>query len=267
MSPDLDTLLAAIQASAKYRAISPELIRAVGARELKAHRSLKAAIKETKNKLHQVAGAYLERPPDYPAWLDLLRAAADRPEARAAACQTIMGHHASTRERLPQLERCYREIFAALPPVGRLLDLACGLNPLAAPWMGLPPGSFYQACDLYADMCAFIDAALPLLGQPGAAEVCDLSGASPPWPADVALILKTLPVLEQIRRGAARDLLDAVRAPHLVVSFPTRSLGGRNVGMAESYAALLRGICDPAGWPILAELTFVNEVVFVVQKG
>lgn len=266
MNPDLDTLLAAIQASAKYRTISPELIRAVGARELKAHRSLKAAIKETKNKLHQVAGAYFERPPGYPAWLDLLRAAADQPDSGLAACRAIMGHHASTRERLPQLEHFYREIFAVVPPAGRLLDLACGMNPLAAPWMGLPAGSFYQACDLYADMCAFLNAAMPLLGQPAAAEVCDLSSAPPPWPADVALILKTLPVLEQIRRGAARELLEAVRAPHLVVSFPTRSLGGRNVGMAESYAALLRGICDPAGWPICAELTFPNELVFVVQK-
>lgn len=267
MNPDLDTLLAALLASAKYRTISPELIRAVGARELKAHRSLKAAIKETKNKLHQVAGAYFERPPSYPAWLELLRAAADQPAAVAAACRTIMGHHASTRERLPILDRFYREIFAVVPPVGRLLDLACGLNPLAAPWMGLPANGFYQACDLYADLGAFLGEALPLLGCPGAAAVCDLSDAPPPWPADAALVLKTLPVLEQIRRGAARELLEAVRAPCLVVSFPTRSLGGRNVGMADSYAAMLRGICDPAGWPILAELTFPNELVFIVQKS
>lgn len=263
---DLDALVAEVLSSPKYRAISPELVRAVGARELAARRTMREAVKETRGRLHQVAGAFLDRAPRYDAWLAELRAAGDDGEALRGVCRAIMAGHASTRERLPQLERFYAAVFAALPPVGRLIDAACGLNPLAAPWMPLAPGAAYLACDLYADMCAFIGAALPALGLAGEAAVCDLAAAPPPWEADVALVLKTLPVLEHVRRGAGRELLRGIRAPRLVVSFPTRSLGGRNVGMAATYAGQMREIAAGEGWAY-ETLEFAGELVFVVTKG
>lgn len=284
-SPEqLETLVAEVLGSAKYRAISPELVRAVGARELAARRSLREAVKETKGRLHQVAGAFIDRAPRYEAWLAELHGAGGDPQAQpdggpqahpAAAgdpralrdvCRRIMAGHVSTRERLPELERFYAEVFGALPPVGRLVDCACGLNPLAAPWMPLQPGVSYFACDLYADMCAFVGAALPLLGLRGEAAVWDLAAAAPPWEADVALVLKTLPVLEHVRRGAGRELLRGLQAPRLVVSFPTRSLGGRNVGMAATYAGQMRSIADGEGWRY-ETLEFTGELVFVVTKG
>jgi 16S rRNA (guanine(1405)-N(7))-methyltransferase len=266
-SPEqLEALVAEVLGSAKYRAISPELVRAVGARELAARRTLREAVKETKGRLHQVAGAFLDRAPRYAAWLEELRGAAGDQAALRDACRRIMAGHASTRERLPELERMYAAVFAALPPVGRLVDAACGLNPLAAPWMPLAPGASYFACDLYADMCAFAGAALPLLGLRGEAAVWDLAASAPPWEADVALVLKTLPVLEHVRRGAGRELLRGLNAPQLVVSFPTRSLGGRNVGMAATYAGQMREIAAGEGWRY-ETLEFTGEVVFVVSKG
>lgn len=260
----LERLVADVLAGAKYRTISPALVRAVGARELAARRSHREAVKETKARLHQVAGAFLDRSPRYAAWLAELRAAGDD-EALRAACRSIMAGHASTRERLPQLEQLYGAVFAALPPVGSVVDVACGLNPLAAPWMTLAPGARYMACDLYADMCAFIDAALPALGLAGEAAVWDLSGGPPPWQADIALVLKTLPVLEHVRRGAGHSLLRGLAARHLVVSFPTRSLGGRNVGMAATYTGQMQAIAASEGWSYTTR-EFANELVFVVAK-
>ena len=262
--PDqLEALVAEVLTSSKYRAISPALVRSVGARELAARRSLREAVKETKGRLHQVAGAFLDRAPRYDTWLNELRAA-ESPPARMALCRTLMAAHASTRERLPELERFYSAIFAALPPVTSLIDVACGLNPLAVPWMALPPGAAYCACDLYADMCAFVGAALPLLGMAGEAAVCDLAASPPPWQADVALVLKTLPVLEHVRRGAGHELLRGLRAHHLVVSFPTRSLGGRNVGMATTYSGQMHAITEAEGWTYTT-LEFANELVFIIK--
>lgn len=261
----LTRLVADVLASPKYRAISPELLRAVGARELAARPSYKEAVKETKARLHQVAGAFLDRTPRYEAWLGELRAAAGDPVALRELCQRIMAGHASTRERLPILGPFYEAVFAALPPVGSLIDAACGLNPLAAPWMPLAPGARYLACDLYADMCAFVAAALPSLGLTGEAAVCNLAAGPPPWSADVALVLKTLPVLEHARRGAGHELLRGLAAAHLVVSFPTRSLGGRNVGMAATYSGQLQAIAAAEGWSYTT-LSFSNELVFVVEK-
>src|SRR5215213_2153853 len=77
--PQLDKiteLIQAVQSSQKYAAISEAMIRSIGLRELAARRNLKAAIKATKNKLHQVAGAYLDARLPYDDWLALLGAAA-----------------------------------------------------------------------------------------------------------------------------------------------------------------------------------------------
>ena len=53
----------------------------------------------------------------------------------------------------------------------------------------------------------------------------------------MALLLKLLPLLERQRSGAALEAMGAVDAEYLVVSFPTRTLGGRGVGMAAHYGA------------------------------
>ena len=76
---ELDALVAAVLGSSKYRAVTPDLVRAIGARELAARPNLKTAIKATKNTLHQAGGAFTDAPIDYDRALAELRAAASRP--------------------------------------------------------------------------------------------------------------------------------------------------------------------------------------------
>ena len=52
-------------------------------------------------------------------------------------CLERMRGHASTQERLPILEEFFQTTLASIAPVESVLDLACGLNPLALPWMPL----------------------------------------------------------------------------------------------------------------------------------
>jgi 16S rRNA (guanine(1405)-N(7))-methyltransferase len=247
-NPDLDRLVTEVLASPKYRAVSPELVRAIGIRELTAHGRLKEAVKETKNKLHQVGAAYLDARPDYAAWLEELSAASGDPAMLRAACLALMRRHASTRERLPFLERFYGDVFGLLPPVRTVLDLACGLNPLARPWMPLAPGATYSACDIFADMVDFVGASLRLLDTPGDTWVCDLTAGAPDRPADLVLLLKTLPVLEQIERGSGLRLLKGLNVPAILVSYPAQSLGGRGKGMAAQYERQFEALtADRAG--------------------
>src|SRR5690242_9531002 len=71
----LEDLISAVQAGPKYRHVSADLIRRLGAKELAARRNLKEAVKATKNALHQVAGAYLDGKFPYADWLEELRTA------------------------------------------------------------------------------------------------------------------------------------------------------------------------------------------------
>ena len=58
VSQQIDRLIEAVLASSKYKSIDVDFIKYIGMQELSRHRNLKQAIKSTKNKLHQVGGAY-----------------------------------------------------------------------------------------------------------------------------------------------------------------------------------------------------------------
>lgn len=263
----LDALVSAVLSSAKYRHVSPAFVRAIGARELATRPNLKAAVKATKNALHQAGGAFQDAPIDYARALTRLREAAlEGGDAFGQACHAVMALHTSTRERLPILDEFFEVVFAALPaPPARVLDIACGLNPLARPWMPLSPAAEYAACDIYADQIAFLNAWFKLAGYPGRAEVRDVIGSPPAEPADLALILKTLPCLEAVDRHAPARLLDSVRAPYLLVSFPAQTLGGRRKGMAAHYETRFRALLDERGWSA-ERFEFKTELAFLVRK-
>ena len=182
-----------------------------------------------------------------------------------AACKMVMAAHASTRERLPILEAFYAATFAELPPIHSVLDLACGLNPLAIPWMPLAEGASYIACDIYTDMVDFLSEALPLLSVNGEARVCEVVGAPPGDAVDLALVLKTIPCLEQVDKEAGARLLESLNAKYLLVSFPVSSLGGREKGMAENYEARFWELVEGRGWEV-ERFEFESELAFVVKK-
>ena len=262
----LDRLVMAVRSSAKYGQVSEAFVRRVGAAELNKRRSLKEAIKATKNKLHQVGGAYLDAAQEYPRWLATLQGATVQgDEALRDACRAVMAHHASTRERLPILETFFAETLADIAPVQSALDVACGLNPLAIPWMPLAPGATYLACDIYTDMMDLIGAFLPLAGVTGRAFVCDVVHEPPEQQAQVAFILKTIPCLEQVDKAAGLRLLDAVRADYALVSFPARSLGGRDKGMVAQYEARLGTLLAERRWPA-QRFEFETELAFLVDR-
>src|SRR5690242_17780335 len=121
----IDTLVEMVLASPKYRDISPPLVRNIGIQELSKRRTFKEALKATKNKLHQIGGAYLEGA-DYTRWLHELRACTDDKNKLKRVCRNIMNHHASTRERLSILDQFYTTLFTDLTPISSIIDVACG---------------------------------------------------------------------------------------------------------------------------------------------
>lgn len=263
----LAELVESVQASSRYAQVSEDLIRTIGAQELAKRSSFKEAVKAAKNKLHQVGGAYLDAKHDYALWQSDLTRLAHSGERAAflAYLQRVMSSHASTRERLPILEHFYHTILADLPAVHSVLDIACGLNPLALPWMPLTGPVDYYAYDIYQDMIDFLNQCLQLLPVQGRAQVCNVIQACPGQRVDLAFVLKTLPCLEQVEKAASARLLQTINARTIVVSFPLHSLGGRARGMQDHYAASFAALLDPA-WSI-KRLVFASELVFLITKA
>lgn len=263
----LNELVDTILSSSRYKEVAPSLIRTIAKQELAKRRNLKEAVKATKNKLHQVSGAYLDSTENYAVWLLELQEATSlaEPDYLRERCCQIMRHHASTRERLPILNQFYAEIFAHLPPVHSLLDIACGLNPLAIHWMPLAKEATYLACDIHRDMMTFLQRWFDLSDRQGYAQVCDVLSTPPTHKVDVALLLKTIPCLEQVDKTAGIGLLQAIQADYLVISYPAHSLGGKNKGMVDYYKNHFRELVAHEAWKITT-LMFPSELVFVLEK-
>jgi 16S rRNA (guanine(1405)-N(7))-methyltransferase len=228
--------LAEVSASRKYRAVDPGLIAAIVAEQLRRGGSAREVVKRSKRKLHQVFGAYLDRPMPFGEWVAALRAAPDA-AARSALCRQCMVFHASTRERVAHLEAVYAAALGDLPMPARVLDLGCGLNPLGRPFMPLAAATVLDFCDVHRPLIDFLGEALTVLDLAAEGCVCNLLDGAPPRQADVALLLKVLPCLEQLDETIAPRLIAGIRADVIVVSFPVASLGGRRRGMADHYAA------------------------------
>lgn len=270
--PDEDrlrTIEAALTGSKRYAAVAPETVRRIAARALtSAGGDVTDAIKRTKRGLHEIYGAYL--PPSAPNYGSMLRkiaAAVSGGDERAVrdALAGAMAVHASTRERLPHLAAFRTEVFDRIPPPATVRDLACGLNPLAAPWLGLPAGATYLASDIDARQIGFVGDVLDLLGVPHRAFVGDLVTQPLDEPTDVTLLLKTVPCMERQQEGAGWGLLDAVNSPIVVASFPTRSLGQRAKGMFQTYSAAFEA--HAAGKPWTYEsVELPNELIYLVRK-
>lgn len=265
----LDSVIAEVLASRKYRTISPALVRRIAERELLHQQTTRDVVKSTKNKLHQIAGAYHGPHFDYTKHLAELQQTVHDDGAFQATCARIIARHASTRERLPLLDRFYGTLFADLPPITSILDLACGLNPLTLPWMqrtgAVDHAVHYFAYDIDVDLADFLTSYLQVRGASGRGYVHDLVVDAPSQAADVALIFKTLPVLEQIEAGAGARLIETVNAPVLLVSYPARSLGGRHKGMVAHYEEQFSALMANRSWSV-EKFLFESELVFRVIK-
>jgi len=133
------------------------------------------------------------------------------------------------------------------------------------PWMPLAAQVTYYAYDIYQDMMAFIQEFMGILGIDGHAETRDVTQSPLTQQADMALMLKTLPCLEQIDKTASLRLLEAIYATHVLVSFPAQSLCGRKKGMVENYEQRFLDLIQAKPW-IVQKFTFATELAFLITK-
>lgn len=267
MTPEeIDLFVAQMQNTKKYReaGIAAATIRDILVNELPHHKKSKDAIQAARKKLHEVIAPYLGDP-NYPAAERQLEAAFATGDATQIrwACMEIMRAHHSTEERLPLLDTFYQEIFAVTGQPKTLLDIACALNPLTFPWMGLPDLTFY-AYDIHQQRVDFLNRYFALQGVRGAAIMQDILVDPPHESGDVALLLKETARLEKRQRGVTQPLLDALQVSWIVLSLPAHSRTGRR-DLKENYHGLFERLMAGRPWDV-TEIEFENERVYCIRK-
>ena len=248
--------------SSRYRDVDRSLLSRLAAEELPRARNPEDAVKRVKRRLHQVVGAFRGAPQRNAieeAWNGDLTGSAFR-----AACIEALRGHASTRERIPHLESFYAGIWARTGVPARICDVGCGLNPLALPWMGIGDAT-YLATDVDQRPLQAVSAFFELVGQPHEVRTQDVVTEPPTDEADVALLLKLVTTLDRQDPQAATRILQTIRARHAVVSFATRSMGGRGDGRDRIYRSRMeRLVAEARHVSAVAEASVPSELVFVL---
>lgn len=246
-----------IAISKKYRDICPDTVRRVFEAERAKYKSEKEADKAAKAHLHQITGAFMTA--DEMKTADkLLRAYKEGDES---AFEKTLRLHSSTRERLDGAEALYEKILGAAGNPKRILDLACGMNPLILGRTGLT----VRGMDISGGCVRLVNEWARVMDWDVRAECRDLLCQPQMEEAELALMMKLLPVLEQQKKGSAMALLEAVPAQKICVTFPMRTLGGRKVGMEQHYTEWFEGNL-PENMEIIERFIEADELCYVVGR-
>jgi len=177
----------------------------------------------------------------------------------------ILESHKSTQERFPSYAPFYISLFRITGKPKVILDLACGLNPLSFPWMGLRKLTYY-AYELSSDDSSFIQSYFDVMrkysGLDGEAFSADLLKLPRLPKCDVCFLFKALDSLESLKKGISLELIKSIDAKFIVVSFPTRSISGKKRLKERSWFLNLLKELNLSFKPIELE----NEVFYVVGK-
>ncbi len=264
---DLEALLAEVTKGPKYALIDPHLVRQIAEEEAVRQPKFALAVKSTRTRLHQLVGAYYEKPSTYAQLDGLLWGLTNNSvEALKSFAQKAMPLHASTAERLPLLADFYNVSLQGLDPVKSVLDLGCGLNPLAIPYLPLAEGFTYEATDVLIPLLDFLNAYFVKTSINGRAGLLDLSTQIPAQEVDLVIMLKLIPLLDQIDKSIAPRLLQNLKAKAILVSFPLKSLGGRGKGMLGTYQKRFEGLAEGLN-AAFNEYRFSNELVYLIRKA
>lgn len=260
-------LVARLTASRKYRNLNipQQTIRDLVGKAMQFHVDPKEVEAVVRQKLHNLVAPYLGDP-EYAELQDSLR---DLPAELESAeikqfCLQVLNAHSSTRERITINEVFYRELFRVTGAPCTILDVACGLNPFALPWMHLQSDTRYLAYDLHQPRVDLISVFFAHVGQNASAIHQDILVDPPQVPVDVVFFFKEAHRFDQREHGCNRSFLRKLQAKYILLSLPTVSLTGHR-SMLEQDRRLVRAACDGQGWQV-SELLFDSEIVFCIRK-
>nr|AIA13108.1 Ribosomal RNA methyltransferase (FmrO) [uncultured bacterium] len=259
-------LVTSITNSKKYRSVYPKTIERIVQQAVAKQPNEKQAQHYARNVLHQVWGAYWGTRPNFKkVWQKFEENIQDGMSVQEAVLK-ILVLQSSTRERAPIVTEFYNQIFAITGQPETILDHACGLNPLSFFWMDLPNTTQYQAYDIDIEQIELLNKIAQTTGISNqlTATVADIVTDSYGY-ADVVFLLKTLPCLEQQEKGISLDILRKQQCKYIVVSYPIKSIGGKEKGMAAFYTQQFQELTKHEKWQT-EKLNFETELVFVVQK-
>lgn len=211
-------------------------------------------VDRVKSKLHQIWGAYYSSRPNFDKLLNKL-------SKNEISLFDVVRVHSSTKERLNDFVKIFEWIKDTISDYGNVLDLGCGLNPILFSLSNIEVGKYY-AVDIDKLQQAFLNKILD-----SRFDVKVGSAFNYKFPkVKTTFLFKLLPVLDQIKEGEGISILERLNSEYIVVSLPSRSLGGHNKGMVDNYR---HKYIDnlPSHLNLVAYKEFTSETIYILKQN
>lgn len=232
--------------------------------EISKTKNPKIAEKNVREKLHQIIAPYLGDPDYEAAEKRLIETRTSSEHEIRSWCLDILMAHASSKERIPVMERFYRKIFDYIGIPQSIQDLACAMNPFSFPWMGLPETTLYYAYDLHTPRINLINLFFEFQGLQPLATVQDILIETPEIQTDAAFFFKEAHRFEARSKGCCREFFQRINAKWLVVTLPAENLTGQHQ-MRDRQQRLINKAVEGFGWDV-TEFEIGTEMVFCIKK-
>lgn len=212
---------------------------------------------KVRSKLHQIWGAYYSTRPDFNKLLKKLNEG-------SISLKDVLRIHNSTKERIDDYETIYKFINENIRSSSSILDIGCGLNPIFS--ILLKNNYEYIALDIDNSQQYFLNKLFEKYQLSKYTAIVGDALLDKHKPVDVVFALKLLPVLDQISREQTDLFLKNLECKTLIVSFPNKSLGGREKGMRENYRISYIDRIENLGYELLTLKEFNNETFYILKK-
>lgn len=178
----------------------------------------------------------------------------------------VIKRHCSTTERYEFLEEFFDDILLNCGEINSIIDIGCGFNPISYICFSKKHAKKYYAYDIVGECIEFLNLCFKDLKKDYVASVLDASQDTPTDIVDVVFLFKILPLLEQQKQGKSKELINMLNAKKFVITYPTKTLGGKNVGMFNKYKEDLNDLCKHCDLKMIFEKEYKNEIMFILEK-
>lgn len=255
-----EEIVVKITASKKYKAVYDKTLARIVASCSEKYPE-KQITKKAKNALHQIWGAYFDPRPDFKKLLESV----DKTGNPKQAGLPLLKLQSSTKERIPILDIFYKKIFAVTGLPKTIIDVGSGLNPLTFFWMNLSGNVRYHAFDIDKDQASFLKSFFDAF-KTEQVKISLGDALVDEFPeSDIAFFLKIVPLLERQEKGSSLEILKRQNSKFLVVSFPVKSISGKQKGMIDFYSKQFQDLIKDQPWKT-EKLLFESELVFIIKK-
>jgi len=250
--------------SKKYSAVDKEVIERLSAEIIPKYKKQKDVIKTVKKELHIINESFFTDECHAKANTIINTYSGDNIENDREVSKELMALHASTKERLEQIDEIYGFLSGYISADDNITDIGCGFNPFALPFLSHKPKNYaaYDICNMTIQVLNnYFRTANPAY----TAQINDAATKTPAINTDVLFIFKLFPLLERQKKGRAFEILNSMDYNNAVISFPLKSASGKEKGMEAFYSAAFEKNIPPA-LTIKEKAIFKNEMFYVVNK-